>query len=200
MRVAPSSSRPTKRPSGAGSPGPWQPLRRSRTCINRPMASAPSCSRTTSEMVGLVGLVPLLGPFSQLEGSPPGGPSTPELGLYWALSPESRGNGYATEAAAALCRALFSELNPRRLLATTEHTNTDSQAVMRRLGMRMLTNPASRAGLAAGRGSPRLCACSRPLSVVATTSRRQGSTSAAPRPVRAATRAVVPASLRPGEA
>jgi len=95
----------------------------------------------TTEVVGLVGLVPLLGPFSQLEGSPPGGPSTPELGIYWALSPESRGNGYATEAAAALCRALFSELNPRRLLATTEHTNTDSQAVMRRLGMRVLTNP-----------------------------------------------------------
>ena len=83
----------------------------------------------------------MLGPFSQLEGSPPGGPSTPELGLYWALSPESRGSGYATEAAAELCRALFSELNPRRLLATTEHSNTDSQAVMRRLGMRMLTNP-----------------------------------------------------------
>ena len=95
----------------------------------------------TSEMVGLVGLVPLLGPFSQLEGSPPGGPSTPELGLYWALSPESRGNGYATEAATALCRALFSGLKPKRLLATTEHSNTESQAVMRRLGMRMLTNP-----------------------------------------------------------
>jgi RimJ/RimL family protein N-acetyltransferase len=95
----------------------------------------------TREVVGLVGLVPLLGPFSQLEGSPPGGRSTPELGLYWALSPETRGNGYATEAAAALCQALFSELNPKRLLATTEHTNIASQAVMRRLGMRVLTNP-----------------------------------------------------------
>jgi RimJ/RimL family protein N-acetyltransferase len=95
----------------------------------------------TGEVVGLVGLVPLLGPFSQLEGSPAGGAWTPELGLYWALSPESRGRGYATEAAAALCRALFSELNPKRLLATTEHTNVASQAVMRRLGMRVLTNP-----------------------------------------------------------
>jgi RimJ/RimL family protein N-acetyltransferase len=95
----------------------------------------------TGEVVGLVGLVPLLGPFSQLDGSPPGGTSTPELGLYWALAPESRGQGYATEAATALGRALFAELNPRRLLATTEHANLASQAVMRRLGMRMLTNP-----------------------------------------------------------
>ena len=96
---------------------------------------------STSEVIGLVGLVPLLGPFSQLDGSPPGGTWTPELGLYWALAPESRGQGYATEAAAALCRALFRELNPRRLLATTEHTNVASQAVMRRLGMRIVTNP-----------------------------------------------------------
>jgi len=96
---------------------------------------------STSEVIGLVGLVPLLGPFAQLEGSPPGGAWTPELGLYWALSPECRGHGYATEAAAELCRALFRELNPWRLLATTEHTNIASQAVMRRLGMRMLANP-----------------------------------------------------------
>jgi [ribosomal protein S5]-alanine N-acetyltransferase len=95
----------------------------------------------TRELVGLVGLVPLLGPFSQLDGFPPGGPWTPELGLYWALSPERRGHGYATEAAAALCRALFTALNPTRLIAVTEHTNIASQAVMRRLGMPMLTNP-----------------------------------------------------------
>jgi RimJ/RimL family protein N-acetyltransferase len=95
----------------------------------------------TSELVGLVGLVPLLGPFSQLDGSPPGGPWTPELGLYWALSPEHRGHGYATEAAAALSRALFGAFNPRRLIASTEHTNIASQAVMRRLDMRMLSNP-----------------------------------------------------------
>ena len=98
---------------------------------------------STSEVIGLVGLVPSFGPFSQLDGSSPGGPWTPELGLYWALSPERRGHGYATEAAAALCRALFTVLNPRRLIATTEHSNIASQAVMHRLGMRMLTNPHS---------------------------------------------------------
>jgi RimJ/RimL family protein N-acetyltransferase len=94
----------------------------------------------TGGLVGLVGLVPSLGPFAQVEGSPPGGPWTPEFGLYWALAPEHRGHGYATEAAAALCRALFTVLNPERLIAMTEHTNVASQAVMRRLGMRMLTN------------------------------------------------------------
>lgn len=95
----------------------------------------------TGELVGLVGLVPSLGPFAQLDGAPPGGVWTPELGLYWALAPAHRGHGYATEAAAALCRALFATLNPKRLIAMTEETNGPSQAVMRRLGMRMLANP-----------------------------------------------------------
>jgi ribosomal-protein-alanine N-acetyltransferase len=95
----------------------------------------------TGELVGLAGLVPSLGPFAQLDGSPPGGGWTPELGLYWALSANHRGHGYATEAAGELGRALFALLNPKRLIATTEHANIASQAVMRRLGMRMLTNP-----------------------------------------------------------
>jgi|tagenome__1003787_1003787.scaffolds.fasta_scaffold20826598_2 RimJ/RimL family protein N-acetyltransferase len=95
----------------------------------------------TRELIGLVGLVPAHGPFEQLDGAPPGGRWAPELGLYWALAPDHRGHGYATEAAAALCRALFATLNPKRLIATTEATNDPSQAVMRRLGMTMLANP-----------------------------------------------------------
>jgi hypothetical protein len=66
----------------------------------------------TDELVGLVGLVPSLGPFSQLDGDAAGAPWTAELGLYWALSPEHRGCGYATEAAGALCEALFAALTP----------------------------------------------------------------------------------------
>lgn len=95
----------------------------------------------TREVVGLVGLVPALGPFAQLEGAPPGGPWTSELGLYWALVPEHRGRGYATEAAAELARYLFAAVNPARLIATTEHANISSRAVMRRVGMRILENP-----------------------------------------------------------
>jgi RimJ/RimL family protein N-acetyltransferase len=95
----------------------------------------------TGEVIGLVGLVPSLAPFSQLEGGPPGAPWTPELGLYWALSPGHRGRGYASEAASALCGALFATLNAGRLVAMTEHANLASQAVMRRLGMTLLANP-----------------------------------------------------------
>jgi RimJ/RimL family protein N-acetyltransferase len=95
----------------------------------------------TGEVVGLAGLVPAYGPFAQLEGAPPGGPWTPELGLYWALAPAHRGRGYATEAAALLAAHAFAELHAARLVATTERANAASQAVMRRLGMRLLENP-----------------------------------------------------------
>jgi RimJ/RimL family protein N-acetyltransferase len=93
------------------------------------------------ELIGLTGLVPSLGPFAQLAGAPAGGPWSAELGLYWALSPGHRGRGYATEAVAALSRALFATLHARRLIAMTEHSNVASQAVMRRLGMTLLANP-----------------------------------------------------------
>jgi RimJ/RimL family protein N-acetyltransferase len=95
----------------------------------------------SGDLIGLVGLVPSLGPFAQLEGGPPGERWTTELGLYWALAPAHRGCGYATEAAKALCDALFATLNARRLIAMTERPNGASLAVMRRLGMRLLENP-----------------------------------------------------------
>jgi [ribosomal protein S5]-alanine N-acetyltransferase len=93
------------------------------------------------ELIGLTGLVPSLGPFAQLEGAPAGGPWSAEFGLYWALSPEHRGRGYATEAVTALCQALFTTLHAKRLIAMTEHANVASQAVMRRVGMTLLANP-----------------------------------------------------------
>jgi RimJ/RimL family protein N-acetyltransferase len=96
-------------------------------------------------MVGLVGLVPSLAPFGRLPGFG-GDPATrerfrPEVGLYWALNPRARGNGYATEAARALIEWAFANLELVRIVATTRHDNPASQAVMRRLGMRLEQNP-----------------------------------------------------------
>ena len=129
-----------RRRSGAGSPGPWRPQAALADLHQPPYGERAVVLAATGELVGLVGLVPAVGPFDQLDGSPPGGPWTPEFGLYWALAPAHRGNGYATEAAAALCRALFAALHPKRLIAMTERSNTASQAVMRRLGMTMRAN------------------------------------------------------------
>jgi RimJ/RimL family protein N-acetyltransferase len=96
-------------------------------------------------VAGLVGLVPSLGPFGRLP-SFGGDPAVrerlrPEVGMYWALDPRHRGNGYATEAAAALIRWAFDNLKLARIVATTRHDNAESQAVMRRLGMRVESNP-----------------------------------------------------------
>jgi RimJ/RimL family protein N-acetyltransferase len=103
--------------------------------------------RESGALVGLCGLVPSLGPFGLLE-SWPRDPDTvrarrflPAVGMYWMLAPEHRGNGYATEAAEALIGYGLGDMGLQRMVATTEHANTASQAVMRRLGMRLDANP-----------------------------------------------------------
>jgi RimJ/RimL family protein N-acetyltransferase len=99
--------------------------------------------RESGEMIGLVGLVPALGPFGLLPSWPePGGRHRPEVGLYWAVAPEHRRRGIAAEAAAALIAYAFAEVGLARVVATTEYGNVASIGVMRRLGMRIERNPA----------------------------------------------------------
>lgn len=98
-------------------------------------------------MIGSAGLVPAMGPFAQLvdedhAGDPPAHAlNNPEVGLYWAIDPEYQKRGYATEAGGALIRYAFEELQVARIIATTEYDNLASQAVMRKLGMRLMRNP-----------------------------------------------------------
>jgi RimJ/RimL family protein N-acetyltransferase len=102
--------------------------------------------RDTDELVGMVGVVPAMGPFSQLPGfaaaaSARGARFRPEVGLFWAVAPPHRGKGYATEAAAAVIEFGFAELHLERFVATTTYGNDASMAVMRKLGMTIASNP-----------------------------------------------------------
>jgi [ribosomal protein S5]-alanine N-acetyltransferase len=97
--------------------------------------------RDNNELIGSVGFAPCLMPFGQLPSFEPTTRFTSEVGLFWALFPEHWGHGYATEAAAAMIAFAFGELRLRRIVATTEHDNTRSMNVMRRLGMRLERNP-----------------------------------------------------------
>ncbi|NDJ76011.1 MAG: GNAT family N-acetyltransferase [Chloroflexi bacterium] len=103
--------------------------------------------KATGEVIGVVGLVPSYGPFGKLPhframhaGSLSGG-FTLEMGLFWALSPQQRGHGYATEAAHALVTVMFTQQALARFVAMTDHNNTPSIAVMQRLGMVINHNP-----------------------------------------------------------
>jgi RimJ/RimL family protein N-acetyltransferase len=99
--------------------------------------------KESQALVGAVGFVACLAPFDQLPsmGGTPDARFTPELGLFWALSPGHRGRGLATEAARAMIGYAFDELRLRRIVATTESDNAASIAVMRRLGMTIEHNP-----------------------------------------------------------
>jgi [ribosomal protein S5]-alanine N-acetyltransferase len=102
--------------------------------------------RATGEFVGIVGLVPSVGPFRRLPAfrgprEEDDGRFEPAFGLFWAIAPAHQRRGYAAEAARAVAGFVFSEFNARVVVATTEYENEASIAVMRSLGMAIERNP-----------------------------------------------------------
>lgn len=97
----------------------------------------------SGELIGSVGFVPLIDAFDQLPemAAARSGYATPEVGLFWVIDPQHQRKGYATEAARAMIDYAFAELRLKRIVATTEHSNAASQAVMRKLGMTLAVNP-----------------------------------------------------------
>lgn len=101
--------------------------------------------KTTGELIGSVGFVPVIGPFDlipELRRTPSAGTTfIPEFALFWTIDPAHQGHGYATEAAQAMIAYAFAHLNLRRVLAFTDYSNLASQAVMRKAGMIITRNP-----------------------------------------------------------
>jgi ribosomal-protein-alanine N-acetyltransferase len=62
------------------------------------------------------------------------GPRTFEIG--WVINPRYQGQGFATEAAAALLRYGFETLQLHRIIATCQPENPASYRVMEKIGMR----------------------------------------------------------------
>lgn len=102
--------------------------------------------RQDDTVIGSCGLVPAMGPFGLLPSfaeipAPRRAHNIPQVGLFYALAPEARGRGYATETAQALIDYSFSAWNLDRIIAQTTYDNDASMAVMRRVGMRVERNP-----------------------------------------------------------
>lgn len=81
--------------------------------------------RESSAPLGMVMLVPI--PIS-------GGAGRDDMEIGWHFHPDAWGNGYATEAAAAVVERAFAA-GFSELYAVTDPFNAPSQAVCRRLGM-----------------------------------------------------------------
>jgi len=78
------------------------------------------CLRTSDKLIGDL--------FADPEGD--------TFSVGWNFNPSFSGKGYAYEAATALFNHLFAERAARRLYAYVEDTNTASQRLCERLGMR----------------------------------------------------------------
>ena len=98
-------------------------------------------------VIGTCGYVPCLDAFGQLPLLRDGRDdrsrrfSSTEFGLYYAISPRYRRQGYATEAARAIVTHAFGQLRLGRVIATTSFDNEGSMGVMRKLGMLLDRNP-----------------------------------------------------------
>ena len=66
---------------------------------------------------------------------------SPEVEIFYALSPEVWGQGYITEAAKAVIGFAFTDLKLRRIVSTAVGENRRSMGVMRRIGMRVERDP-----------------------------------------------------------
>jgi len=103
--------------------------------------------KPTGQLIGSCGFVPTLNAFEQLPGFAAGdapasaGRYSPEFGLFYAISPAHRSQGYASEAAQALVNYAFRHLHLKRVVATTDYDNLGSIGVMGKLGMRIEKNP-----------------------------------------------------------
>lgn len=64
-------------------------------------------------------------------------PGCGQAEIGWSLAPAARGKGIATEAAGALLKLGFEELNFHRIDAKLDALNTASAALCERLGMRL---------------------------------------------------------------
>lgn len=95
----------------------------------------------TNELIGACGFVPCLDVFSHIPYfATPEGQTSTELGLYYALSPTFRKQGYITEAVIDLCDYAFDKLKLHRIVATTTYDNKNSIRVMERIGMTIMKN------------------------------------------------------------
>ena len=103
--------------------------------------------KQTQQVIGACGFVPCLAPFGRLpvwrstDHKTAANFNSPEVGLFYALSPTYQRQGYATEAAQALIDYAFTRLQFKRIVATTTYENAASMAVMRKVGMHIERNP-----------------------------------------------------------
>jgi len=105
------------------------------------------CLRPNGPLIGAIGLVPCIDAFDRLpyfqEKNAPWERVlfSAEAGLFYAVSPEYQGCGYASEAARRVIEFLFYSLHLKRVVATTRFDNRASIGVMERLGMQIERNP-----------------------------------------------------------
>jgi len=92
----------------------------------------------TNEKIGSAILLPLPIEADDTDWSLLGRPEIPDgdIEIGYMFKPSAWGKGYATEAASRLLRFAFEETPLQEVVAVTDQENTNSQRVLRKIGLR----------------------------------------------------------------
>jgi ribosomal-protein-alanine N-acetyltransferase len=115
--------------------------------LNQPPYGERAIVHTESnKLIGICGYVPCMDCFDQLcdfneiKESTKQTLTSTEFGLFYAISKNHQGSGYATEASVAMAAYAFEHLLVKRVVAKTTYENEASINVMRKLGMQLKKN------------------------------------------------------------
>lgn len=124
-----------------------QSYEQNRMLLNPPYGDHAIVLKDTLQLVGAIGLVPVLAPlglipyYRYMADVEETEFNYSEIGLFIAVSSHYQCRGFAFEAARSLIDTAFNKLKIKRILGITNKFNNPSIAVLRRLGMRIETVP-----------------------------------------------------------
>lgn len=124
-----------------------QGYEQNRMLLNPPYGDHAIVLKDTLQLVGAIGLVPVLAPlglipyYRYMADVEDMEFNYPEIGIFFAVSSHYQCRGFAYEASRALIERAFTKLKIKRIVGITSRYNNPSIAVLRRLGMRIETVP-----------------------------------------------------------
>lgn len=120
-----------------------QGYKQNRMLLNPPYGDHAIVLKDSLQLIGTCGFVPVMAPlglvpyYRYIADAAESDRNYPEVGIFFAVSSHYQCRGFAHEAASGLIKYGFETLKLQRIVGITNMYNNPSQAVLKRLGMKI---------------------------------------------------------------